>query len=122
LILPAVNQAIRCQSSNGSWHQQSGSCPANAQTGKWVEGAIGMVWNHFAVKLATRKGNFLCDRLAVPPRIVPHGVLGNNPHGRGLKEVHADIRLVSFMDYDPGYFDLETRELEPLENPFGPRV
>src|SRR5689334_25179290 len=30
--------------------------------------------------------------------------------------------LVSFMDYDLGYFDLETRVLEPLENPFGPKV
>jgi putative transposase len=26
------------------------------------------------------------------------------------------------MDYDLGYFDLETRVLEPLENPFGPRA
>jgi hypothetical protein len=26
------------------------------------------------------------------------------------------------MDYDLGYFDLETRVLEPLENPFGPKV
>jgi len=33
-----------------------------------------------------------------------------------------DIWLVSFMDYDLGYFDLETRVLEPLENPFGPKV
>ena len=24
------------------------------------------------------------------------------------------------MDYDLGYFDLETRVLEPLDNPFGP--
>jgi len=32
------------------------------------------------------------------------------------------ICLVSFMDYDLGYFDLETRVLEPLENPFGPKV
>jgi len=38
------------------------------------------------------------------------------------KEVHEDIWLVSFMDYDLGYFDLETRVLEPLENPFGPKV
>ena len=30
--------------------------------------------------------------------------------------------LVSFMEYDLGYFDLETRVLEPLENPFGPKV
>jgi putative transposase len=40
----------------------------------------------------------------------------------GIKEVHDDIWLGSFMDYDLGYFDLETRMLEPLENPFGPKV
>jgi putative transposase len=40
----------------------------------------------------------------------------------GINEVRDDIWLVSFMDYDLGYFDLETRVLEPLENPFGPRV
>ena len=40
----------------------------------------------------------------------------------GMKEVHDDIWLVSFMDYDLGYFDLLTRVLEPLENPFGPKV
>jgi len=33
-----------------------------------------------------------------------------------------DIWLVTFMDYDLGYFDLETRVLEPLENPFSPKV
>jgi putative transposase len=26
------------------------------------------------------------------------------------------------MEYDLGYFDLETRVLEPLQNPFGPKV
>jgi putative transposase len=36
----------------------------------------------------------------------------------GIKEVHDDIWLVSFMDYDLGYFDLDTRVLEPLD--FGP--
>ncbi len=40
----------------------------------------------------------------------------------GIKEIHDDIWLVSFMDYDLGYFDLETQVLEPLENPFGPKV
>jgi putative transposase len=40
----------------------------------------------------------------------------------GIKKVHDDIWLVSFMDYDLGYFDLETRVLELLENPFGPEV
>jgi len=38
-----------------------------------------------------------------------------------IKEVH-DIWPVGFMDYDLGYFDLETRVLEPVENPFGPKV
>jgi hypothetical protein len=28
----------------------------------------------------------------------------------------------AFMDYDLGYFDLEIRVLEPLENPFHPKV
>jgi len=40
----------------------------------------------------------------------------------GIKEVHDDIWLLSFMDYDLGYFDLESRVLEPLQNPFGPKV
>jgi len=40
----------------------------------------------------------------------------------GIKEVHDDVWLVSFMEYDLGYFDLETRVLEALENPFGPKV
>jgi putative transposase len=39
----------------------------------------------------------------------------------GIKEVHDDIWLVSFMDYDLGYFDLDTRVMEPLYNP-GPRL
>ena len=40
----------------------------------------------------------------------------------GIKEIHEDIWLVIFMQHDLGYFDLETRVLEPLENPFGPKV
>ncbi|HLW58932.1 MAG TPA: integrase, partial [bacterium] len=40
----------------------------------------------------------------------------------GIKEVHDGIWLVSFMDYDLGYLDLETRVLEPLDNPVGPKV
>jgi putative transposase len=39
----------------------------------------------------------------------------------GIKEAHDDIWLVSSMDYDLGYFALETRVLEPLENPFRPQ-
>jgi hypothetical protein len=40
----------------------------------------------------------------------------------GVKEVDSGIWLVSFMDYDLGYIDLDERTLQPLENPFGPNV
>ena len=40
----------------------------------------------------------------------------------GIKEVDDGIWLVSFMDYDLGYIDLEQRSLQPLDNPFGQRV
>jgi len=40
----------------------------------------------------------------------------------GIKEVSDGIWLVSFMDYDLGYFDLEGIRFEPIRNPFGPRV
>jgi putative transposase len=39
-----------------------------------------------------------------------------------IKEVEEGIWLVDFMNYDLGYFDLDTRVLEPLENPFGPKL
>ena len=38
----------------------------------------------------------------------------------GIKEVDDGIWLVSFMDYDLGYVDLEEKTLQPLQNPFGP--
>ncbi|HXF25651.1 MAG TPA: N-6 DNA methylase [Bryobacteraceae bacterium] len=40
----------------------------------------------------------------------------------GIKEVDDGIWLVSFMDYDLGYIDLEEKTLQPLNNPFGPKV
>ncbi len=40
----------------------------------------------------------------------------------GIKQVSDQIWLVSFMDYDLGYFDHETCRPEPLDNPFGPKV
>ena len=40
----------------------------------------------------------------------------------GIKVVDDGIWLVSFMDYDLGYIDLEERTLQPLNNPFGPKV
>jgi putative transposase len=40
----------------------------------------------------------------------------------GVTQVSERIWLVTFMQYDLGYFDDETCRLEPIENPFGPKV
>ena len=40
----------------------------------------------------------------------------------GIKEVDEGIWLVSFMQYDLGYIDLEQKTLQPLDNPFGARL
>ena len=40
----------------------------------------------------------------------------------GVKQRADHVWLVSFMDYDSGYFDDETCRLEPIENPFGPKL
>ena len=40
----------------------------------------------------------------------------------GVRQVSERIWLVTFMDYDLGYFDDETCRLEPIENPFGSKV
>ncbi|WP_207386025.1 hypothetical protein [Legionella gresilensis] len=40
----------------------------------------------------------------------------------GIKEVEDYVWLVSFMQYDLGYFDEQTCNLQPLSNPFGPKV
>ena len=40
----------------------------------------------------------------------------------GIKEVDDGIWLVSFMQYDLGYIDLEQRTLQTIDNPFGTRL
>jgi putative transposase len=40
----------------------------------------------------------------------------------GVTQVGERIWLVTFMHYDLGYFDDETCRLEPIENPFGPKL
>jgi putative transposase len=40
----------------------------------------------------------------------------------GVKQVGEHIWLVTFMHYDLGYFDDETCRLEPIDNPFGPKL
>jgi hypothetical protein len=40
----------------------------------------------------------------------------------GIKEVDDGIWPVTFIKYDYGYIDLESRNLQPIDNPFGPRL
>lgn len=40
----------------------------------------------------------------------------------GVKETEDGVWLVTFMDYDLGFFDLETCKVEPLKYPFVPEV
>jgi putative transposase len=40
----------------------------------------------------------------------------------GVRQVDDRIWLVSFMQYDLGYFDDETCRLEPIKNPFAPAL
>src|SRR5262245_25670181 len=39
----------------------------------------------------------------------------------GVTQVGERLWLVTFMQYDLGYFDDETCRLEPIENPFEPK-
>jgi putative transposase len=40
----------------------------------------------------------------------------------GITQVSERIWLVTFKEYDLGYFDDDTCRLEPIKNPFGPKV
>jgi hypothetical protein len=53
-----------------------------------------------------------------------HGFLSTSRANQavGTKEVDDGIWLVSFMNYDLGYIDLEEKTLQPLHNPFGSKV
>jgi len=45
-----------------------------------------------------------------------------NTQNVGIKEVSDRIWLVTFMHYDLGFFDHEACRLEPVDNPFAPKV
>jgi putative transposase len=44
------------------------------------------------------------------------------PGNVGVTQVGEHIWLVTFMRCDLGYFDDETCRLEPIDNPFTPKV
>ena len=62
-----------------------------------------------------------CGRICFKGRKVnlSHVFAGQNV---GVTQVRERIWLVTFMQYDLGYFDDETCRLEPIDNPFGPKV
>jgi putative transposase len=37
----------------------------------------------------------------------------------GVRQTDDHVWLVTFMDFDLGYFDDEVGRLEPIDNPFG---
>jgi putative transposase len=62
-----------------------------------------------------------CGRICFNGRKInlSHVFAGQNV---GVTQVSERIWLVTFMQYDLGYFDDETCRLEPIENPFGAKV
>ena len=62
-----------------------------------------------------------CGRICFHGRKVnlSHVFAGQNV---GVTQVGEHVWLVTFMQYDLGYFDDETCRLEPIDNPFGPKV
>jgi hypothetical protein len=40
----------------------------------------------------------------------------------GIKEIEDGSWLVSFMQYDLGYIDLEQKTLQTIDSPFGTRL
>src|SRR5512132_1006848 len=62
-----------------------------------------------------------CGRICFKGRKVnlSHVFAGQNV---GVTQVAERIWLVTFMQYDLGYFDDETCRLEPIDNPFTPKV
>jgi putative transposase len=62
-----------------------------------------------------------CGRICFKGRKVnlSHVFAGQNV---GVTQVGDRVWLVSFMQYDLGYFDDEAIRVEPIENPFGPKV
>ncbi len=38
----------------------------------------------------------------------------------GIREIDDEVWLVSFLDYDLGFFDRDEGRVEPAPNPFGP--
>ena len=63
-----------------------------------------------------------CGRLCIGSRKVNLSTVFAGQHV-GIREVADEIWLVSFLDYDLGFFDQKENRVEPVgENPFAPKV
>ena len=63
-----------------------------------------------------------CGRICIGRRKINLSVVFAGQHV-GVREVADEVWLVSFMDYDLGFFDRELHKVEPVgENPFAPKV
>ena len=78
-------------------------------------GALDYPWHDWTATVTT------CGRICYKRRKINLSLVfaGQNV---GVRQVSDRIWLVSFMQYDLGYFDDETSRLEPIDNPFGPKV
>jgi hypothetical protein len=61
-----------------------------------------------------------CGRICLHSTINISAVLAGQK--LGIKEGDDGIWLVSISHYDLGYFDLAQKTMQPLDNPFGPRL
>ncbi len=63
-----------------------------------------------------------CGRICIGRRKINLSVVFAGQYV-GVREVADEVWLVSFMDYDLGFFDSELHKVEPVgENPFAPKV
>jgi putative transposase len=71
---------------------------------------------HDRTAIVTRCGRICYNRMKINLSTVFAG------QKVGVKQVYDRIWLVSFMNYDLGYFNHETCRLEPIDNPFAAKV
>lgn len=63
-----------------------------------------------------------CGRICIAPRKVNLSTVIAGQY-KGITEIADEIWLVSFMDYDLGFFDQTENRVEPAgTNPFAPKV
>jgi len=63
-----------------------------------------------------------CGRNCIGRRKINLSTVFAGQYG-GIREIADQFWLVSFMDYDLGFFDQEENRVQPVgENPFAPKV